>query len=102
MTDARLTSHFLGDFGNDIRADFDFRAPARLGKRLQPCEYAVVWLSADGTDGITTHHRTGQLIVVVGVSEAHLTPLEVFAQPLLVQARCRFYGGTRPAFSCMT
>lgn len=59
MTDARLAPHFLWDSGNGVRADLDIRAPARFGKSPQPCEHAVVRLSADGAFGITTHHRTG-------------------------------------------
>jgi hypothetical protein len=59
MADARLASHFFGNLRNDIRAEFNFHAPASFGKRPQPCEYAVVRLSADGANGIASLQGTG-------------------------------------------
>jgi hypothetical protein len=59
MADARFAAHFFWNSGNGVRAELDFRAPARLGKSPRPCEYTVVRLSADGTDGIAAHHGTG-------------------------------------------
>lgn len=59
MAEARFASHFLGNSGNGVRADLDFRAPARFSNRIRPCEHAAVRLPADGADGITTHLSTG-------------------------------------------